>query len=143
MPTTEWKLLGIYKQDFYEFFEQVSKHLWYYDDYEYIVACAGLSYIIDGCESLGNNLYGGPRPLQGGSFEMGLYTDSNCLIDYEGGETYDQISGHYYANAEKFADDDYYKKSNAETNTKEYTMTLFNEVFDEFKYCTLCIDYPT
>lgn len=145
---TNWELLGIYRQEFYEFFEQVTKHLWYYNDYEYIVAYTGLSYLNDGeCSMVGSDYYGqdvyaAPRPLQGGSFEMGLYSDMQCLVNYEGEKNYDEFLGNYYANAEEWGDDDYYKRANAQSRTKEYTMTLFNEVFEEFKYCTLCIDYP-
>lgn len=28
-------------------------------------------------------------------------------------------------------------------SAQEYTLTLLNEVYDEYKYCTLCMDYPT
>jgi hypothetical protein len=37
---TEWKLLGVYRQEFYQYIEQISKHLWAIDDYEYVVALA-------------------------------------------------------------------------------------------------------
>ena len=146
---TKWELLGVYRQEFYEFFEQITKHLWYYDDYEYKVAYTGLSYLNDGyCNIVGYDYYGdevyaAPRPLEGGSFEMGLYKDYQCLALYDSDErTYDQFVGNYYTKEDWEGDDDYYSRNNAQARTQEYTMTLFNEVFEQFKYCTLCIDYP-
>mmetsp|Transcript_22662 Transcript_22662/g.27793 ORF Transcript_22662/g.27793 Transcript_22662/m.27793 type:complete len:819 (+) Transcript_22662:81-2537(+) len=149
---TEWQLLGVYRQEFYEFFEQVTKHLWYISDYEYTVAYAGLTYLRDGACNLagydysGNDVYSAPKPLENGSFEMALYKDWQCLTLYDGDDrTYDEFYGYGYT-YKNIVDDDadyYYSKSNTQLKTKEYTMTLFNQVFEEFKYCTLCIDYPS
>ena len=33
-PDTEWILMGVYRQEFYQYLEQISKHLWAVDDYE-------------------------------------------------------------------------------------------------------------
>ncbi len=123
--------------------------MWYYSDYEYLVAYAGLDYLNDGDCNLagydyyGDEVYSAPKPLEGGSFEMGLYKDWQCLTPHDSDErTYDEFFGNYNTYQDDFGDDEYYKKANAQSRTKEYTMTLFNEVFEEFKYCTLCIDYP-
>lgn len=45
--STDWILLDIYCQDVYEYFEQIIKHVWYYDNYEYIVVSACLEYLGD------------------------------------------------------------------------------------------------
>jgi hypothetical protein len=45
-PTTQWILLGVYRQEFYQYIEQISKHLWAITDYQYVVAVAG-SYFIN------------------------------------------------------------------------------------------------
>lgn len=122
--------------------------MWYYSDYEYIVAYAGLNFLNDGECNLGgydyygNEVYYAPKPLEGGSFELSLYRDWRCLIPIPSEEqTYDEYFGNN-VNIEEWGDDDYNIKQNAQALTKEYTMTLFNEVFEEFKYCTLCYDYP-
>ena len=39
-PDTDWKLIGVYRQEFYQYIEQISKHLWAIDELEYIVALA-------------------------------------------------------------------------------------------------------
>ena len=41
-PDTEWILMGVYRQEFYQYLEQISKHLWAVDDYEYAIALGGL-----------------------------------------------------------------------------------------------------
>jgi len=149
--STEWELMGIYRQDFYEFFEQIVKHVWYYDDYEYIVGSAGLEYMGDNeCsfinyDGYGNEVYSALRPMAGGNYSMGLYSDWRCLTvidEEEAGYNYDTINnGDYYDDYEG-GDDDYYGQS-VYNKAQEYTLTLFNEVFEEFKYCTLCMDYPS
>lgn len=153
--STEWILLGVYRQEFYQFIEQISKHLWAIDDYEYVVALAGLSYITDedcygvGYDDYGNYMYAGIQPLSGGSFQMALYNDNSCLTpDYDTSATFDD----YGLNTDMdlgskddgTLDDD--TLSNLYTTwqaTQEYTLELLNEVYDEYKYCTLCMDYPT
>jgi len=153
LSSTEWMLLGVYRQEFYQYLEQISKHLWAGDEWEYIVALSALEYIGDDeCEAVGydNNaspLYAAVQPLSMGYFQMGLYSDENCLYPMdldELGYTYDDF---YNGGDRKLAnddgayqgDDDYYWWNHAQ----EYTLADANEVYDTFKYCTLCIDYPT
>jgi len=150
--STEWLLLGVYRQDFYEFFEQIIKHVWYYDDYEYIVGSGGLEYMGDNaCSFLsyaddGTSIFSAIRPMSGGNYSMGIYSDWQCLehIDEEeAGFDYDSINGNaaYYNN---YGGDDYYNgQQDYYDQAQEYTLSLFNEVFEEFKYCTLCMDYPS
>lgn len=86
-PDTDWQLLGVYRQEFYQYVEQISKHLWAYNEYDYIVALAGLSYMTNyecfqvGEDSSGNIIYAGVAPKAEGKFEMALYTDAYCLKD--------------------------------------------------------------
>ena len=153
LDNTEWQLLGVYRQEFYQYLEQISKHLWGNDEWEYTVALATLEYIGDDeCEAVGydNNaqvLYAAVQPLPLGYFQMGLYSDENCLYPLdldEIGYTYDDFYAgddrRQLANDDQYAgDDDAYWWASAQ----EYTLADANEVYDTFKYCTLCIDYPT
>lgn len=156
-PNSDWVLLGVYRQEFYQFIEQVSKHLWGYTDYEYVVAVAGLKYMTDadcfqvGSSSSGTALYAGVQPLAYGKWQMGLYTDDQCIQpDTSSGMTYDDfgmtssvnIGGGSHDNNN--GDDD----SNSWaydwwTSSQEYTLTNLNNVYEEYKYCTTCVDYPT
>ena len=46
-PNIEWMLLSVYRQELYQFYKQISKHLWGYQDYEYVVVLVGLAYMTD------------------------------------------------------------------------------------------------
>ena len=149
-PHTEWQLLGVYRENFADYFEQISKHLWYYNSYEYNVASNGLDYIGDGdCELTGSDKYGSylykaPMPMLGGKFKMGVYADSYCMIPYSNEEVnVDNLNGYGDDGYNNGGFDDYYGWQNAGVNSQEYALTLFNEVYEEFKYCTLCLDYPS
>ena len=121
------------------------------------MAISGLEYMNDGecsyvgTDTYGNNLYAAPQPMLEKILEMSLYVDYQCLILYEGdgdeNMNYDYVKNGYSNSANNNNDDNennnyYYYQSTSEA-TQEYTMTLFNEVFEQFRYCTLCIDYPS
>lgn len=142
---TNWLLLGVYRENFEDYFEQISKHLWYYSSYEYKIATSGLELLSADCEGYGTSAYGdylyrAPMPLQGGWFKMGLYTDNVCMNPYEGEE-----DNYYNMNNNNYKKDnnwnnyyDYYGEGQG--NSDEETLELFNQVYEEFKYCTLCLD---
>lgn len=152
---TDWQLLGVYREEFYQYIEQISKHLWAIDDYEYVVALAGLAYMTDddcygvGYDDSGNYLYAGVQPYSGGNFQMGLYVDQQCLIpDTTSGHTFDDfgLTSDMDLGSQddgSLSDDALYSLYGYWQNAQEYTLTLLNEVYEEFKYCTLCVDYPT
>ena len=153
-PDTEWELMGVYRQEFYQFIEQISKHLWAIDDYEYVVALAGLAYMTDddcngvGYDYDGNYLYAGVMPYAGGMYMMGLYKDNQCIEPDDSGMNYDDFG---LTNDMDLGskDDGCLDDDTLETlyefwsATQEYTLELLNEVYSEYKYCTLCMDYPT
>jgi hypothetical protein len=152
-PNTEWKLLGVYRQEFYQYIEQISKHVWAIDDYEYVVALAGLAYMTDedctavGSTSGGSTIYAGVAPQQYGKFQMALYTDEYCIEpDESTGYTYGDLvaQGDIDLGSSDATDDDSYSWASDDWYaTQEYTLTNLNDVYEEFKYCTACMDYPT
>ena len=158
-PETEWQLLGVYRQEFYQFLEQISKHVWAIDEYEYIVALAGLAYMTDadcwnvGYDEKGNSLYAGVLPMSKGEFQMALFTDSSCLyVNEDTAYTYDDFAeitdmdlgsqdGNFWGDDNN--NEDYQQAYNNWAAAQTYTLDLINEVYTEYKYCTLCLDYPT
>merc|ERR1719464_674907 len=152
-PDTDWVLLGVYRQEFYQFIEQISKHLWAIDEYEYVVALAGLAYMTDydcfyvGNDNSGNVLYAGVAPQPLGGYQMGLYTDSQCLILDESSEmTFDDfgLQNDIDLGSKDATDDDSYSWAyDWWYDSQEYTLTQLNEVYEQYMYCTSCIDYPT
>mmetsp|Transcript_24647 Transcript_24647/g.68053 ORF Transcript_24647/g.68053 Transcript_24647/m.68053 type:complete len:607 (-) Transcript_24647:392-2212(-) len=152
-PDTEWVLLGVYRQEFYQFIEQISKHLWAIDEYEYVVALAGLAYMTDydcfyaGYDGSGSILYAGVAPQPLGGYQMALYTDAQCLVrDESSGMTYDDfgLQSDINLGSKDATDDDTYSWAYEWWyDTQEYTLTQLNEVYEQYMYCTSCIDYPT
>lgn len=152
-PNTQWQLLGVYRQEFYQFIEQISKHLWAYYEYDYVVALAGLAYMTKyecfqvGKSNKGEAIYASVAPKPYGKFEMALYTDAYCLTPNDStGYTYDDLAGNYNGNGNNNNQNNNYQDGDyAEwwEDTQEYTFTQLNDVYEPFKYCTSCIDYPT
>jgi hypothetical protein len=147
----------VYRQEFYQYVEQISKHLWAIDEYEYIVALAGLSYMTKyecfyvGQDSSGNSIYAGVAPKPYGTWQMALYTDGpQCLTPNDDlGMTYDSFgltTDVSLGSGDKNGDGENSNNDDAATwwsETQEYTLTKLNDVYEEFKYCTSCVDYPT
>ena len=153
-PDTEWQLLGVYRQEFYQFIEQISKHLWAIDEYEYVVALAGLAYMTDeecyqvGNDGNGNAIYASIQPMPYGKFQLSLYQDVYCLDpkDEELGMTFDDfgLQNEIDLGSKDATDDDSYSWAyDWWYNTQEYTLTQLNDVYEDYKYCTSCVDYPT
>ena len=172
-PSTEWELIGVYRQEFYQYVEQISKHLWAIDEYEYVVALAGLAYMTDydcrvaGYDGNGDVLYTGVQPLEGGRWQMSMYEDQDCLIlNEDSGYTYDDF-GYESDMALSSKDDGCGDGDDNEQDgrgrgrkldeggdwcdqaeeyweaSQEYTLTNLNDVYEDYKYCTPCMDYPT
>lgn len=152
-PDTEWQLLGVYRQEFYQFIEQISKHLWAIDEYEYVVALAGLAYMTDddcfavGYDDDGSGVYAGVAPQPYGMFKMALYTDEYCLQPNTGlSVSFDDfgLQNDIDLGSKDATDDD--SKSWAYDwwyDTQEANLEQLNDVYDSFRYCTSCVDYPT
>lgn len=155
-PDTSWKLLGVYRQEFYQFIEQISKHVWAIDDYEYVTALAGLAYMTDGdCwetgsqDNNGNSIYAGVNPTSGGKFEMALYTDGGyCLTPNEDVGSFDDFGFTSNMQLESGDGDDGYNNGDSDLYewwqaAQEASLTNLNEVYQTFRYCYSCVDYPT
>lgn len=162
-PDTSWTILGLYRQEFYQFIEQISKHVWAIDEYDYIVALAGLKYMTkNDCwstgdtDNSGNTIYAGVAPQANGEFQMALYTDGGyCVTPNTGlGKTFDSYgftSNIALGSQDKNGnnnddgnnDDGYGELAQYWTDAQEYTFTKLNEVYMPFRYCTSCVDYPT
>eukprot|EP00970_Alexandrium_tamarense_P017343 scaffold9123_cov186-Alexandrium_tamarense.AAC.2 len=153
-PDTDWQLIGVYRQEFYQFIEQISKHMWAIDEYEYIVALAGLEYMTDddcfgvGYDENGEQLYAGVQPLEGGRFQMGLYSDGKCITpNTRTSYTYDDFAEKTDLNLgskDQTNDDAFHQQAYQYWYaTQEYTLDNLNTVYNDFRFCTSCVDYPT
>lgn len=150
-PDSEWELIGVYRQEFYQFIEQISKHLWAIDDYEYIVARAGLMYMTDedcfqvGEDANGNAILAGVQPMENGRFQMALYSDEYCLYPDDSLGTYEDFVAQTDVDlgSKDEGDGDADDLYDWWYDAQEYTLTNLNDVYETFQYCTPCMDYPT
>uniref|UniRef100_A0A7S3LIE7 Uncharacterized protein n=1 Tax=Amphora coffeiformis TaxID=265554 RepID=A0A7S3LIE7_9STRA len=151
-PETEWQLLGVYRQEFYQYIEQISKHLWAIDDYEYVVALAGLAYMTDedcyqvGNDGNGNPVYAGVAPQPYGTFKMAVYSDEYCLEpDNSMGVSFDSygLQNDIDLGSKDATDDGKEWAYDWWYDTQEENLEQLNDVYDTFRYCTSCVDYPT
>lgn len=78
---------------------------------------------------------------------MGLYTDSYCLKEDESlGMTLDdfgRVTDINLGSKDATDDDSYNWAYEWWYDTQEYTLTQLNEVYEDYTYCTSCVDYPT
>ncbi|KAL7580764.1 hypothetical protein ACA910_001045 [Epithemia clementina (nom. ined.)] len=150
LPDSQWQLLGVYRQEHYQYIEQISKHLWAITAEEYVVALAGLAYMtkyqcyVVGNDNNGDYLYVAVKPVSQGDTTVALYTDNQCLIEDTSGLNPDDfveqnevyLGSKDQENSLYFAYDWWY-------SAQEYTLTDMNTVYEKFKFCTNCVDYPT
>eukprot|EP00588_Corethron_pennatum_P026041 CAMPEP_0194318488 /NCGR_PEP_ID=MMETSP0171-20130528/15081_1 /TAXON_ID=218684 /ORGANISM="Corethron pennatum, Strain L29A3" /LENGTH=730 /DNA_ID=CAMNT_0039075405 /DNA_START=290 /DNA_END=2479 /DNA_ORIENTATION=- len=145
---SSWRLIGVYRMEFYQFIEQLSKHLWDIDSYEYITFTSGMDYMTDSdCTYAGNDadgepLYAGPRPMAKGYFMMGIYTDNRCL-QYTDSYNYDDFYDSNGENGENGDNDDNDDNGYNQVYAQEQTLNNLNMILNSFKMCRLCMDYPT
>ena len=100
-----------------------------------------------GADNKGNNIYAGVAPQPYGGYQMGLYTDTSCLtLDESSGMTFDDfgLQNDIYLGSKDDSDDDSFSWAyDWWYDSQEYTLTQLNAVYEQYMYCTSCIDYPT
>ena len=84
------------------FFTLLHKHthtLRAIDEYKYVFAPTGLEYMInnecfgDGYDEIGSQLYTHIQPVEGGTFQIDLYSDKLCIeLNNETAHTYDDFA---------------------------------------------------
>lgn len=97
----------------------------------------------------GNYMYAAVKPVEGGEFQMGLYTDETCIdADTSGADAGDYIAVDYEMNLGS-KDDGTTDDGTLEdlygywVSAQEPTLEKLNEIYTPYRYCTLCMDYPT
>jgi hypothetical protein len=148
--STEWELIGVYREELYQWYEQISKHMWAIDDYDYVVALAGLAYMTDsdcaqvGNDGYGNAIYAGVQPQSRGDIQMALYSDQYCIQLADTDSTYSDFVGTTNMQLSSQDNGNYYNDLyDYWVDSQEYSLYNFNQVYETFKSCTPCMDYPT
>ena len=105
--------------------------------------CVGVGY-----DEQGNQLYADVQPLEGGAWQMGLYSDARCIeLNSRTSYTYDDFAekSDLDLGSKDATDDDAFHQTAYSywQDTQEYTLTNLNTVYNDYKFCTSCVDYPT
>ena len=104
-----------------------------------------------GTTSDSKTIWAGVNPIPVGNFEIALYTDDYCLVPNTTlGMTFDSFMlqtsmGNVGSNNNNGNNNegDTNSYSTWWYDSQEYSLKLLNEVYDSFKYCTSCMDYPS
>ena len=141
LPGTEFELLGFFKESSTrDFMDQLFKHegycTWFPEEYEFMQAHQRVW--PDGCTPLNiDNLYMDVKPMPGGDWSIGVYTDEICTQDY-GGSAMRVIKA--YAND----DQDEHASGNHEEGdllSLVSSMDYWNDAMSFWKQCNPCRTY--
>jgi hypothetical protein len=146
--------VGISRFPTHRSYARINTHARAVNEYEYIVALAGLKYMTKnqctavGYDESGNRLYSEVQPLEGGRFQMGLYSDAQCItLNTQTKYTYDdfaEVSELNLGSKDKTTDDSFHTQAYQYwQDSQEYTFTNLNTVYNDYRFCTSCVDYPT
>lgn len=155
LENTHFSLLGFFKHKSYDdWMEQLFKHLGMciWTDEQYSFMKNARKAWPQGCTSSGRTtndgktIYYDIKPIRGGDIVVGLYTDTQCVNEYSGGQssiTVDNILGNFLVNGgsgdkNKNNNGGYYDYS-YESLSDSYSR--WNDAFDAFHICQPCVAY--
>lgn len=153
LESTHFSLLGFFKHKSYDdWMEQLFKHegICVWNDEEYAFMKDAREAWPGGCidsyttDSEGNEIYYDIKPVQGGDIEIGLYTDTRCITEYQPTSandpvTVENILGNFFADGGSGSGDDYYYDFSSDT--LEQSMQRWNNAFGKFRVCQPCVAY--
>lgn len=153
LENTHFSLLGFFKHKSYDdWFEQLFKHegICVWNDQEYAFMKNAREAWPQGCIDSytatddGTEIYYDIKPVQGGAIEVGLYTDTRCIKEYQSTGSSDPITvenilGNFFLEHEGSGSGDYnYDFSN---DSLEDSMERWESAFAKFRICQPCVAY--
>jgi len=146
LENTHWSLLGLFKhRSPDDWMEQLFKHsgycLWTRQEYNFMnnardtwpKGCS-VSYYYD-------DIYYDLQPQTGGSFTIGLYSDTRCVEPYTGELTAEQVVGNVLSEAEQSQHSNenggYYEE--VTYDTLQESIAAWEKSFDVYKICNPCV----
>ena len=141
--------MGFFKEPgYYDWMEQLFKHegvcVWTDDQYQ--VGKSGLDIWPDECtkadttDENGNSLYYDIKPLSGGAWTVGLYTDYICSAEYTGQLQVEDVIGNIFEGRDHHDNHDN-KDNNGYQNTFEEDLAAWNSAVSVFTICQPCVAY--
>lgn len=149
LESTHFSLLGFFKHKSYDdWFEQLFKHegicVWTDEEYAFMKNAreAWPQGCIDSYTTTddGTEIYYDIKPVRGGDIEVGLYTDTQCIKEYDGSNediTVENILGNFFLENEG-SGDNYYDFS---SDSLSDSMERWDSAFAKFHNCQPCVAY--
>ena len=146
LESTHFSLLGFFKHRSYDdWMGQLFKHegmcVWTDDEYSFMKNAR--KRLPGGCSDSGSTtedgqpIYYDIKPLSGGRITVGLYLDTQCIVDYTSDTSQvESILGNYFmggSHDNKDGDDSGY--------SLKQSLALWTSAFDKFTYCQPCVAY--
>mmetsp|Transcript_26805 Transcript_26805/g.62659 ORF Transcript_26805/g.62659 Transcript_26805/m.62659 type:complete len:524 (-) Transcript_26805:297-1868(-) len=149
---THFSLLGFFKHKSYDdWMEQLFKHegICVWNDEEYAFMKNARKAWPQGCvdsyttTDSGDEIYYDIKPIQGGDIRVGLYSDTQCIKEYNpsGNDdpiTVENILGNFFLANSGSGDDYYYDFS---SDSLEDSMARWDSAFGKFRICQPCVAY--
>jgi len=147
LESTHFSLLGFFKHKSYDdWMEQLFKHegMCVWTDEEYAFMKNARESWPEGCiksgkyTADGEYIYYDIKPIQGGDIEMGLYTDTQCITEYQSTGKQDPITVENILGNFLLQKGDYYDFYD---DTLEDSMARWTSAFNKFRLCQPCVAY--
>ena len=151
LENTHFSLLGFFKHKSYDdWMEQLFKHegICVWSDEEYAFMKNAREAWPQGCIDSytttddGTEIYYDIKPIRGGDIEVGLYTDTQCITEYDGSNdaiTVENVLGNFFLEHGGSGDENnYYDFS---SDSLEDSMERWNSAFGKFHICQPCVAY--
>jgi hypothetical protein len=147
LENTHFSLLGFFKHRSYDdWMGQLFKHegMCVWTDEEYAFMKNARKALPRGCTNSGatteegDPIYYDIKPLSGGRITVGLYSDTQCIVDYTSDTTQvEEILGNYFQQGGSHDNGDYGFSSDTLTES----LARWTSAFDAFRICQPCIAY--
>jgi hypothetical protein len=149
LENTHFSLLGFFKHKSYDdWMEQLFKHegICVWTDEEYAFMKGAREAWPQGCidsyytTSEGANIYYDVKPVQGGDITIGLYTDTQCIKEYDNHDssvTLESVVGNFFLNRGGSGDNNY----DFSGDSLEQSQARWDSAFGAFHICHPCVAY--
>ena len=148
LENTQFSLLGFFKHRSYDdWMGQLFKHegMCVWSDEEYAFMKNARKALPRGCTNSGatteegETIYYDIKPLSGGRITVGLYLDTQCIVDYTSDtSTVEEILGNYFSQGGSHDKDGNYDYS---SDTLKQSLARWTSAFDAFTICQPCVAY--
>jgi len=151
LETTHFSLLGFFKHKSYDdWMEQLFKHegVCVWTDEEYAFMASAREAWPQGCVASGSTtsdgtaIYYDVKPIQGGDITVGLYTDTQCIKEYDykdSSVTVDSLLGNFLLNNGGSGDNN--NNYDFSSDSLEDSLARWDSAFGAFHYCQPCVAY--